>query len=78
MMIFEIPGERICYYDGVRSNTPEVSSTKLTCLIEEGTCNGYLVSLQEVNQEAKELVDEIFVVQEFADVFPDELPGLPP
>ena len=26
----------------------------------------------------KELVDKISVVQEFADVFPDELPGLPP
>ena len=48
-VLFEIPGEGTCYYEGVRVNAPKASSAKLTCVLGEIRSEGYLVSIQEVD-----------------------------
>ena len=40
-------------------------------------CQGYLAYVVEIGKEGT-LVDEILVVREFSDVFPDDITGLPP
>ncbi|GJU88713.1 hypothetical protein Tco_1301136 [Tanacetum coccineum] len=45
-------------------------------LISHG-CQGFLASVMDTSLECPN-IENLFVVCEFADVFPDELPGLPP
>ncbi|GJV56705.1 putative reverse transcriptase domain-containing protein [Tanacetum coccineum] len=58
-----------------------LSLFKLTCmkartLISHG-CQGFLASVMDTSLESPN-IENLSVVREFADVFPDELPGLPP
>ncbi|XP_071688749.1 uncharacterized protein [Rutidosis leptorrhynchoides] len=53
-----------------------ISALKAQKLISHG-CVGYLASIQNLSIESPSL-ENIYVVQEFPDVFPDELQGLPP
>ena len=39
-VIFEIPGEGTCYYEGIRSQTPEAVSTRFTCMLAETSNEG--------------------------------------
>ena len=66
----------------------DLEATKLKCLKTsylqsqlgkclEGGCQGYLVVVRNVEAD-KGAVDRVLVVCEFPDVFPEELPGLPP
>ncbi|GJR37430.1 zinc finger, CCHC-type, retrotransposon gag domain protein [Tanacetum coccineum] len=48
----------------------------LTTLISHG-CQGFLASVMDTSLESPN-IENLSVVREFADVFPDELPGLPP
>ena len=41
-------------------------------------CQGYLVTVVDTTYVEKSKPEEIAVVQEFSDVFPEELPGIPP
>ena len=41
-------------------------------------CIGFLASAIDKTQEAKLKPEDVHVVREFVDVFPEELPGLPP
>ena len=49
-VIFEIPGEGTCYFDGTRTPTPEASPIKLSCIMGETRNEGYLVSIQEIEE----------------------------
>ncbi|GJS41153.1 retrotransposable element Tf2 [Tanacetum coccineum] len=49
---------------------------KARTLISHG-CQGFLASVMDTSLESPN-IENLFVVREFADVFPDELPGLPP
>ena len=40
-------------------------------------CQGYLVTVVDATYVEKSKPEEIAVVQEFSDVFPEELPGIP-
>ncbi|XP_071718953.1 uncharacterized protein [Rutidosis leptorrhynchoides] len=53
-----------------------ISALKAQKLISHG-CVGYLASIQNLSIESP-LLENIEVVREFPDVFPDELQGLPP
>ncbi|XP_056162595.1 uncharacterized protein LOC130136574 [Syzygium oleosum] len=55
---------------------PLISSLEATQLLDEG-CQGYLATVIDTLVEEPGMQD-IAVVQEFSDVFPEELPGLPP
>ncbi|GJR79528.1 retrotransposon protein, putative, ty3-gypsy subclass [Tanacetum coccineum] len=52
------------------------SAMKARKLIRHG-CEGYLATIQDTSKEASSLEDQP-IVNEFPDVFPEELPGLPP
>ncbi|KAL5577635.1 hypothetical protein UlMin_019334 [Ulmus minor] len=41
-------------------------------------CEGYLASILDTTKEERERIEDVPVVKEFIDVFPEELPGLPP
>ncbi|GJT56531.1 putative reverse transcriptase domain-containing protein [Tanacetum coccineum] len=49
---------------------------KSRTLISHG-CQGFLASVMDTSLESPN-IENLSVVREFADVFPDELPGLPP
>ena len=47
-------------------------------MIAEGRSEGYLVVIYEITEDMKKIIEDISVVNEFSDVFSEELPGLPP
>ncbi|GJV11612.1 putative reverse transcriptase domain-containing protein [Tanacetum coccineum] len=53
-----------------------ISAMKARTLISHG-CQGFLASVMDTSLESPN-IENLSVVREFADVFPDELPGLPP
>ncbi|GJT35173.1 putative reverse transcriptase domain-containing protein [Tanacetum coccineum] len=53
-----------------------ISAMKVRTLISHG-CQGFLASVMDTSLESPN-IENLSVVHEFADVFPDELPGLPP
>jgi len=69
-------GSRVSY-QGVRvtPNAKWVSAMKMVSMARKGH-QIYLCSLQGVSAELK--LEDIHVVKEFRDVFPDDLPGIPP
>ncbi|XP_073294438.1 uncharacterized protein [Primulina huaijiensis] len=63
---------------GSRPRVPLVSAIQMSRLLEHGH-EGYLIYAVDVTEKKKEVgIEEIPVVAEFADVFPDEIPGFPP
>ncbi|GJV75749.1 putative reverse transcriptase domain-containing protein [Tanacetum coccineum] len=52
-----------------------ISAMKARTLISHG-CQGFLASVMDTSLESPN-IENLSVVREFADVFPDELPGLP-
>ncbi|XP_052210449.1 uncharacterized protein LOC127813488 [Diospyros lotus] len=75
---FELPHQPIVVYRGIKpmSSTPLISVMKAEKLMRHG-CEAYLALVTTGNEDKMELPD-IPVVCEFPDVFPEELPGLPP
>ena len=57
--------------------TPLVSSLKAQRMMEKG-CQAFLASITNVERETPLKVGDVRVIQEFPEVFPDDLPGLPP
>jgi hypothetical protein len=76
-VVFRPSGEEEFKFYGDRTiNTPKlISALHATWLIKKGYL-GFLACATEDKLEAK--IEEIPVVQEFTDVFPNELPGMPP
>ncbi|XP_074342584.1 uncharacterized protein LOC141680189 [Apium graveolens] len=63
-------------YQGQKLEKKFLSILEVRKLLRQG-CEAYLAHVVDTEKEALSL-DEIPVVSEFSDVFPDELPGLPP
>ncbi|KAD3642317.1 hypothetical protein E3N88_31541 [Mikania micrantha] len=59
-----------------RKSLKIISAIKAQKLISHG-CEGFLASIKDVSKGAPHLKD-IPIVQDYSDVFPEELPGLPP
>jgi hypothetical protein len=76
-VVFRLSGEKEFKFYGDRTiNTPRlIAALHATQLIVKG-CIGFLACVTEDKTKAK--IEEIPVVREFTDVFPDELPGMPP
>ena len=72
------PGKLEIKFRGIRR---ELSSNMISALAAQRMlrkgCQGYLAYVVETGQEGT-LVDEIPIVREFPDVFPDDIAGLPP
>ena len=75
---FHRPGKLEVKFKGMRK---ELSSNMISAMaarrILRKSCQGYLAYLVETEKE-RTLVDEIPVVREFPDVFPNDIAGLPP
>ncbi|XP_073064063.1 uncharacterized protein [Primulina eburnea] len=71
--------ERWTFYGkGSRPRVPLVSAIRMSRLLEHGH-EGYLIYAVDVTEKKKEVgIEDIPIVAEFADVFPDEIPGFPP
>ncbi|KAL5541347.1 hypothetical protein UlMin_045674 [Ulmus minor] len=54
-----------------------ISSMRAKKLLAHG-CMGYLATIVDKSVEAKGNVEDVPIVRDFVDVFPEELPGLPP
>ncbi|KAJ9544243.1 hypothetical protein OSB04_023950 [Centaurea solstitialis] len=71
-------GELVVYGKGRRISTSFCSIAKAQRYIQRG-CTGFLVyAMADQAKEKKLSVAEVPVVSEFLDVFPEDLPGLPP
>ncbi|KZV16237.1 hypothetical protein F511_26254 [Dorcoceras hygrometricum] len=64
------------YGKGSRAKIPLISVISMTKLLHKGA-EGFLIYAVDAMKNSSKLVD-IPVVCEFADVFPEEIPGLPP
>ena len=53
-----------------------ISALKAKKLLSKG-CDGYLAFVKDTSK-VESRIEDYAVVSEYADVFPDELPGLPP
>ncbi|EOY08454.1 DNA/RNA polymerases superfamily protein [Theobroma cacao] len=75
---FDFPGEPSFSIQGDRSNAPTnlISVISARRLLRQG-CIGYLAVVKDSQAKIGD-VTQVSVVKEFMDVFPDELPGLPP
>ncbi|KZV27117.1 hypothetical protein F511_28514 [Dorcoceras hygrometricum] len=64
------------YGKGSRARIPLVSAITMNNLLQKGA-EGFLIYAIDTKKHSSNLVD-IPVVCDFADIFPDEIPGLPP
>ncbi|GKV24657.1 hypothetical protein SLEP1_g34241 [Rubroshorea leprosula] len=77
-VIFNIPGEPEFSFQGSGSFAPPMLiSTLQAQKYPVNGCQGFLVSVTDASSVTSRLED-IPVVREFPDVFPEDLPGLPP
>ena len=77
IITFCIPDQPIFFFEGIKHNLPPclISALQAYHLMQKG-CFCYMVCVKEHSNQETHL-DEISVVKEFPDVFPDDLPGLP-
>ena len=77
-VVFRLPGEPELMFRGDSLSAPPslISMIRARRLLSKG-CSGYLACVQEVRRELPRL-EQVPVVGEFPDVFPDDLAGLPP
>ena len=76
-VIFRQPGLPVVVFFGERRRAPSslISAISARCLLQKG-CKGYLAHV--VDTRSSELgLEDVPVVRDFSDVFPDDLPGLP-
>lgn len=75
----KLPEDKEIKYYGTKTKTVPrvVSAMKALKMMKKGNCQGYLVSM--VGAPTPELTPaDVPIVQEFLDVFPEDLPGIPP
>ena len=79
IVMFRPPGQEEFLFIGNtnRLRTPIISAMKARRLLDSG-CIGYLASVVDAESEQKLEPRNVPVVLEFLEVFPEELPGLPP
>ncbi|MCO6516618.1 MAG: hypothetical protein J6586_09040, partial [Snodgrassella sp.] len=75
---FHRPGLPVVTFTGERSNVRHgiISAVRAQKLLQKG-CQGYLAHVV-LNDSAPVSLEDVKVVRQFPDVFPDDLPGLPP
>ena len=76
-VIFRRPGLPVVVFYGERRQAPSglISAISARCLLQKG-CKGYLAHVVYTRSSGVRLED-VPVVRDFLDVFPDDLPGLP-
>ncbi|CAD5192555.1 unnamed protein product [Musa acuminata subsp. malaccensis] len=78
IITFCIPDQPIFYFEGIRHDLPPCLISALQAYhFMQKDCFCYMVCVKEHSNQETHL-NEITVVKEFPDVFPDDLPGLSP
>ena len=72
-----IGGELVIHGERASQGPTFCSTARAKRLLQHG-CSGFLVYISDMRVETTKDVESVPVVQEFPDVFPDELPGVPP
>ena len=77
-VIFRRPGLPVVVFYGEWRRAPSglISAISARCLLQKG-CKGYLAHVVDTRSSEVSLED-VSMVRDFLDVFPDDLPGLPP
>ena len=77
-VIFRRPGLPVVvfYGDQRRASSGLISAISTRCLLQKG-CKGYLAHVFDTRSSEVRLED-VPIMRDFLDVFPDDLPGLPP
>ena len=67
------------YGEGTRTGSAFCSTARARQSLHQG-CRGFVAYVMDVSvdSEGPESVDEVPIVREFPDVFPEDLPGVPP
>ncbi|PKA66893.1 hypothetical protein AXF42_Ash003550 [Apostasia shenzhenica] len=73
---FPIPEGNLVFFKGKKDVLPIISFAKCQKLLRKG-CEAYLTYIESTPKNETR-IDGIKIVREFTDVFPEELPGLPP
>ena len=75
---FQPPGEEQFTFNGDKNNSQKmfVSAMKARKWLDSG-CTSYLAAVVDTTKKIKVELNNVPVVNEFVDVFPEELPGLP-
>ncbi|KAL5583161.1 hypothetical protein UlMin_015603 [Ulmus minor] len=78
-VLFEPVGEKKFEFRGESKgpHTPFVSHMEAFKLLRKG-CMGYLASIRNTYIEQNSKLEDIAIVKDFPEVFPDDLPGIPP
>ncbi|RVW65054.1 Transposon Ty3-I Gag-Pol polyprotein [Vitis vinifera] len=76
-MTFSIPGQPKFSFEGKHVDRPlrMISVLRASSLLKKG-CQGFLASVMSNESDLK--LEDIPIVREYPDVFPEDLPGLPP
>ncbi|RVX22738.1 Retrovirus-related Pol polyprotein from transposon 17.6 [Vitis vinifera] len=74
---FSIPGQPKFSFEGKHVDRPlrMISALRASSLLKKG-CQGFLASVMSNESDLK--LEDIPIVKEYPDVFPEDLPGLPP
>ncbi|WKA07645.1 hypothetical protein VitviT2T_025440 [Vitis vinifera] len=74
---FSIPGQPKFSFEGKHVDRPlhMISALRASSLLKKG-CQGFLASVMSNESDLK--LEDIPIVREYLDVFPEDLPGLPP
>ncbi|RVW79757.1 Transposon Ty3-G Gag-Pol polyprotein [Vitis vinifera] len=74
---FSIPGQPKFSFEGKHVDRPlrMISTLRASSLLKKG-CQGFLASVMSNESDLK--LEDIPIVREYPDVFPEDLPGLPP
>ena len=77
-VIFRRPGLPVLVFYGERRRTPSglISAIYARCLLRKG-CSGFLAHIVDTRSDEAR-IEDVPVVRDFQDVFPDDLPGPPP
>ena len=76
---FKPPGEDQFKFNskGSRNQKMMISAMKASKLLANG-CVGFLANIVDTTQKEKMKLEDVPVVNKFKDVFPEDLPGIPP
>ncbi|KAL8108994.1 hypothetical protein AgCh_025188 [Apium graveolens] len=75
-VVMYTPDNKRISYQGQRQDRKFLSVMQARRLLRQG-CEAYLAHMVDTKKETP-ILDEIPIVREFPDIFPEELPGLPP
>ena len=68
-VIFKISNRRTFYFQEIRSQPTTTSRATQTLNFEILECQGYLVSIQEIEKKKEPKIDDILVVRDYPKVF---------